>query len=129
MLDWKNWRKYHGQRSAEDSLSGHKFEKKLYEEQHDFNLKVLRHLQNVASLDSSMGRDEIEAGMSLIKAWNKFLILADAFGWDVALCYAKEPLTEDSEDETKIHRAKKEGKIRRDERFKTKLKAARFYHF
>ena len=45
--------KHHGQRSTDDSLSGHKFEK-LYEEQHDFNLKVLRHLQNVASLDSSV---------------------------------------------------------------------------
>ena len=39
--------KRHGQKSTDDSLSGHKFEKKLYEEQHDFNLKVLRHLQNV----------------------------------------------------------------------------------
>ena len=59
--------KHHGQKSTDDSLSGHTFEKKLYEEQHDFNLKVLSNLQNVASLDSSMGRDEIEAGMSLIK--------------------------------------------------------------
>ena len=119
--------KHHGQKSTEDSLSGHKFEKKLYEEQHDFNLKVLRHLQNVASLDSSMGRDEIEAGMSLIKERNKFLILADSFGWDVALCYAKELLAEDSEDERKIRRAKKEGKIRRDEHLKSKLKPRRRY--
>ena len=50
----------------------HKFEKKLYEEQHNFNLKVLQHLQNVASLESSKGKDEIEAGMSLIKERNKF---------------------------------------------------------
>ena len=56
--------KHHGQKPSDES--GHKFEKKLYEEQHDFNLKVLQRLQNVASLDSSMGRDEIEAGMSLI---------------------------------------------------------------
>ena len=67
----------------------------MYEEQHDFNLKVLK----------------IQAGMSLIKERNKFLVLADSFGWDVALCCAKELLTEDSEDERKIHRAKKEGKI------------------
>ena len=60
---------HQGRKSTDDSLSGHKFEKKLYEEQHDFNLKVLRHLQNVASFDSSVpvGRDKIEAGMSLIK--------------------------------------------------------------
>ena len=29
--------KHHVQKSTDDSLSGHKFEKKLYEEQHDFN--------------------------------------------------------------------------------------------
>ena len=98
----------------------------MYEEQHDFNLKVLWHLQNVASLDSSVGRDEIESSTFLIKERNKFLVLADSFGWDVALCYAKEPLTEDSEDERKIRRAKKEGKIRRDERLKSKLKPKRY---
>ena len=59
--------KHLGQTSSDDSLSSHKFEKKLYEEHHDFNLKVLRHLQNVALLDSSVGKDEIKAGMSLIK--------------------------------------------------------------
>ena len=98
--------KHHGQKSTNDSLSGHKFKKKFYEEQHDFNLKVLGHLQNLASLDSVVGKDEIEAGMSLIKERNKFLVLADSCGWDVALCYAKEPLAEDSEDERKIRRAK-----------------------
>ena len=118
--------KHHGQKSTNDSLSGHKFKKKLYEEQHDFNLKVLRHLQNVASLDSSVGRDDIEAGMSLINEQNKFLVLADSFGWDVALCYAKELLAEDSEDERKIRKAKKEGKIRRDKRLKSKLKPRRY---
>ena len=60
---------HQGQKSTDDSLSGHKFEKKLSEEQHDFSLKVLRHLPNVASFDSSVpvGRDKIETGMSLIK--------------------------------------------------------------
>ena len=115
--------KHHSQKPSDEL--GHKFEKKLYEEQHDFNLKVLQHLQNVALFDSSVGNDEIEAGMSLIKGRNNFLVLADSFGWDVALCYAKEPLAEDSEDKQKIIRAKEEGKIRRDERLKSKLKPRR----
>ena len=51
----------------------------------------------------------------------------DSFGWDVTLCYAKEPLAEDSEDERKIRRVKKEGKIRRDERLKSKLKPRQRY--
>ena len=74
-----------------------------------------------------MGKDEIEAGMSLIKERNKFLVLADSFWCDITLCYAKEPLVEDSKDEEKIRRAKKEGKIRRDERLKSKLKPRRRY--
>ena len=117
--------KHLGQKSSDDSLSSHKFEKKLYEEQHDFNLKVLRHLQSVASLDSSVGKDQIEAGMSLIKERNTFLVSADSFGWNVVLRYAKDPLAEDSGDERKIRRAKKEGKIRRDERLKSNLKRDR----
>ena len=99
----------------------------MYEEQHDFNLKVLRHLQNVALLDSSVGRDEIEAGMSLIEERNKLLVLDDSFEWDIVLCYTKQLLAEDSENERNIHRAKKEGKIRKDERLKSKLKPRRIY--
>ena len=57
----------------------------MYEEQHDFVLKVLQHLQKVALLDSSMGRDEIEVGMSLTKERNKFLVSADSFG-GMSLC-------------------------------------------
>ena len=60
--------------------------------------------------------------MSLIKEQNKLLVSFNSFGWDVALCYAEEPLAEDSEDERNIRRARNEGKIRRDERLKSKLK-------
>ena len=112
--------KLHGQKPCDES--GHKFDKKLYDKQHDFNLKVLQHWQNVVSLDSSVGKDEIEARMSLIKERNKLLVLADSFGWDVTLCYAKELLAEDSEDKQNIRRAKKEGKIRRDKRLKSNPK-------
>ena len=78
-------------------------------------------VENVSSSQGNIGKADIEAGMSLIKEWNKFLVLADSFGWDVVLCYAKQLLAEDSEDERRIHRAMKEGKIRRDERLKSKL--------
>ena len=64
---------------------------------------------------------DIEADMSLIKEWNKFLVLADSFGWDIALCYTKELLAEDSQDEQRICRVIKEGKIRRDECLKLKF--------
>ena len=110
--------KHHGQKPSDES--GHKFEKKLYEEQHHFSLKIL-HLQNVASLEDSIGKVDIKAGMSLIKEQKKFLVLANSFEWNVALCYPKEPLAEDSEDERRIHRVIKNGKIKRDEHLKSKL--------
>ena len=78
--------------------------------------------KNVASLENSVGKDDIEAGMSHIKERNSFLVLADSFEWDIALCYAKEQLSQDSDNECKIRRAKKEGKIRRDKSLKSKLK-------
>ena len=64
---------HHGRKPSDES--GHKFEKKLYEEQHNFNLTVLHHLQTVAWLENRAGNVDIEAGMSLIKEWNKFLVL------------------------------------------------------
>ena len=78
-------------------------------------------MQNGFSLENSTGNVDIEAGMSLIKEWDKFLVLADSFGWDVALCYAKEPLAKDNEDERRIHIAIKQGKIKSDECFKSKF--------
>ena len=44
-----------------------------------------------------MGKDNIKAGMSLIREWNKLLVLLGSFGWDVALCSAKKLLGEDSD--------------------------------
>ena len=55
-------------------------------------------------LENSIGKVDIEAGMSLIKERNKFLVSADSSGWHVALCYAKEPLAEDSKDERRAKR-------------------------
>ena len=91
----------------------------MYQEQHDLNLKVLHHLQNVALLENNAGNMDIEAGMSLIKERNKFLVSADSFGWDVALSHAKEPFAKDSKDEQRIRRAIKEGNIRKDEHLKS----------
>ena len=64
--------------------------------------------------------------VSLMKEQNKFLVLADSFWWDVSLCYTKEPLVEDSEDEWRVCRVIKEGKIRRDEHLKSKFQANKF---
>ena len=51
-----------------------KFEKKLYDEKHHFNLNVLHHFQNVALSENSVGKVNIKAGMSLIKERKKFLV-------------------------------------------------------
>ena len=45
-------------------------------------------------------------------------MLADAHGWEVAEAYTADPLADDSADEKKIRKAKKEGKILRDQKFR-----------
>ena len=112
----ENVNRYHGQKSNHET--GHRLDKKLYEEQHEFNLKVLCHFENVSSLEGNNGKADIKTCMSLIKEWNKFLVLANSFGKDVALNYSKEPLAEDS---------KKEGKIKKKKHLKSKLKPRRRY--
>ena len=57
--------RYHVHKSFRET--GHRYEKKQYEEQLKFNLKVLHHLENVSFLKSNVGKEDIEAGMSLIK--------------------------------------------------------------
>ena len=57
----------------------------------------------------------ITEGIELISKRNKLLVLADKHGWEVAEAYATDPLADDSADEKKIKKDKKEGKILREE--------------
>ena len=63
-------------------------------------------------------RLHINEGIELINKRNKLLVLADAHGWEVAEAYNADPLADDSADEKKIRKAKKEGKILGDQKFK-----------
>ena len=97
----------------------HKFNKKIYGDQYEFNVKISAILRKALS-----SRDELDKQMhinehiELINKRNRLLVLVDAHGWEVAEAYNADPLADDSADKKKIRKAKKEGKILRDQKFK-----------
>ena len=48
--------------------------------------------------------------------WKKHILLAEKYGWDTVACYPPDPLTSDSDDQKKIHKAIKESKQLREEK-------------
>ena len=97
----------------------HKFNKKIYGDQYEFNVKISAILRKaLSSRDELDKQTHINEGIELINKRNKLLVLADAHGWEVAEAYNADPLGDDSADEKKIRKAKKEGKILRDQKFK-----------
>ena len=97
----------------------HKFNKKIYGDQYEFNVKISAILRKaLSSRDELDKQTHINEGIELINKRNKLLVLADAHGWEVAEAYNTDPLADDSADEKKVRKAKKEGKILRDQKFK-----------
>ena len=94
----------------------HKFNKKIYGDQYEFNVKISAILRKaLSSRDELDKQTHINEGIELINKRNKLLVLADAHGWEVAEAYNADRL---ADDEKKIRKAKKEGKILRDQKFK-----------
>ena len=60
----------------------------------------------------------LNEGMELITQRNK--VLTDKYGWETAMCYGTDPVASDSEDEKRIKRARKEAKVAREEKLKSK---------
>ena len=97
----------------------HKFNKKIYGDQYELNVKISAILRKaLSSRDELDKQTHINEGIELINKRNKLLVLADAHGWEVAEAYNADPLADDSADEKKIRKAKKEGEILRDQKFK-----------
>ena len=97
----------------------HKFNKKIYADQYKFNVKISAILRKaLLSRDELDKHTHINEGIELINKRNKLLVLVDAHGWEVVEAYTTDPLADDSTDEKKIRKAKKEGKILRDRKFR-----------
>ena len=89
----------------------HKFNKKIYGDQYELNVKISAILRKaLSSRDELDKQTHINEGIELINKRNKLLVLVDAHGWEVAKAYNADPLADDSADEKKIRKAKKEGK-------------------
>ena len=97
----------------------HKFNKKIYGDQYELNVKISAILRKALSSRDELDKQmHINEGIELINKRIKLLVLADAHGWEVVEAYNADPLADDSADEKKIRKAKKEGKILRDQKFK-----------
>ena len=98
----------------------HKFNKfNIYADQYEFNVKISAILHKaLSSRDELDKHTHINEGIELINKRNNLLVLADVHGWEVAEAYTADPLANDSADEEKIRKAKKEGKILQDQKFR-----------
>ena len=103
------------------SRPSYKFEKKVYEDQFSFNLSVVDHLCRVLDSDDPFQKEyQINEGINKIVKRNKRLILADRHGWATAEAYERDPIADDSSDEKRIKRAKKEAQSFLEEKARTK---------
>ena len=95
----------------------HKFDKKIYADQFEFNVKIAGILRKALSSSDELDKDlHLNQGIELITRRNKLLVLTDIHGWEVVEAYTADPMADDSADEKKIRKAKKEGKLLRDQK-------------
>ena len=98
-----------------------KFEKKVYEDQFSFSLSVVDHLRRALESDNPFQKEyQINEGINKIVKRNKRLMLADRHGWATAEAYERDPIADDSSDEKRVKRAKKEAQSYLEEKARTK---------
>ena len=96
---------------VEDPQASCIFTKKLYQEQFSFHHSIAQKLVEACSLldDSNVSVQELlQKDMGMIKTRNTLSVINDKYGYETGQAYAKDPLEENSEDERKIKRARKE---------------------
>ena len=103
------------------SRPSYKFEKKVYEDQFSFNLSVVDHLRRALDSDDPFQKEyQVNEGINKIVKRNKRSMLADRHGWATAEAYERDPIADDSSDEKRIKRAKKEAQSFLEEKARTK---------
>ena len=82
-------------------------------------MEVIDKIIEVMETDKLEERNRVlREGKGLLEHWNKCLLMAEKYGWDIVEHYETEPLAEDSDDEKKIRKAIKEGRAQEEERKK-----------
>ena len=103
----------------------HVFTKKSYQIQSEFNNSVLKKLKDALEAHTSQDRSSLlEEGIELIKQRNKLLVIRDKYGWETGVAYMLDAIAEDSDDERRIKKARKEAKLLKEEK-KKQLKSKR----
>ena len=68
------------------------------------------------SVDADEQSAKLDEDRDLLLGCNKYILLAEKYGWDTVACYTMEPLDTDSDDEKRIRQTVKESKRHRDEK-------------
>ena len=99
----------------------HKSSKTIYEEQYDLNIEIYNKLEQATNIEDAEERNTLlDEGMELISQRNKVSVLTDTYDWEKAMCYGTDPVASDSEDEKRIKRARKDAKVAKEEKSKSK---------
>ena len=90
--------------------------------QYNLNKKVLEKISAAKDAsDDELKKTFLKEGEDLLIERNKYICIAEKYGWDTVECYSTNPIASDSDDEKKIKKAIKESKLLREEKRKTKL--------
>ena len=93
----------------------------MYGEQYDLDMEIYNKLEQATSIEEVEERNSLlNEGMELITQQNRVLVLTDKYGWKTAMCYGTNPVASDSEDEKRIKRARKEAKLAKKEKSRSK---------
>ena len=94
-----------------------KWEKKIYEDQFNFNQEIAAHLRKAVDTSDPFQRDYmLNEGMTKIQRRNKRLMIVERFGCPTAEAYELDPLADNSADEKRLKRAQKDAEKAREER-------------
>ena len=112
-----NQAKTKDQGSSKAKQTPAEFQYKRNKIQYELNLEVIDKIKEAMEADEPEERNRVlREGKGLLEHWNKCLLMAEKYGWDIVEHYEAEPLAENSDDEKKICKAIKEGKAKKEQR-------------
>ena len=101
----------------------HVFTNMSYQIQSEFNNSVLKKLKDALEADTSKDHSSLlEEGIELIKQRNKLLVISNKYRWETGVAYMLDPIAEDSNDERRIKKARKEAKLLKEKKKQLKSK-------
>ena len=98
---------------------GHVFAKEPIKFDRNLVILFLKKLKDAVEADTSENRSTfLEEGNDFIKQRNKLLVISDKYGWETGVAYTLDPIAQNSDDERRIKKARKEAKLFKEEKKK-----------